>query len=517
MVEIVSRCYSTFESDKRGADYACSDLNCTADYSLPLFCYTDVCAQRAVKELPCMSFYFWIELFFILSVIFLEHKNPHEAIMWVLVISALPYFGVFAYLIFGNTINIKISRLLRSRRFKKRSQVYNEFHRLMQGDISDTDKSVALFNYNYNHAIPTTHDSVSFFTSGEAHYKALFEDIERAKSSIHVEFYTIHEDEVGKAFVKLLSEKAKEGVTVTVICDFLANIHTSHKMFAPIVKNGGYVKRIKRSLTHFRSHRKIVTVDGEIAYIGGMNIGKQYANRAKVKNPWRDTQVRLTGACVAVLENHVNMDTICTMNDKEDKRFRDACSIVPIPNTGDFSNMCQFMVGGIDDDKESIKMCYLSMIRSAKSKICIQSPYFVPDDSLLDALKVAAASGVQIEIMLPLIKSSFFLEPVSDFYANELVQYGAKIFKYKGYIHAKTMLIDQEICCVGSVNIDVRSLKVDDEICGVFYNNTLVEEYAQIFREDIENCICFDSEKFAHRSKAQKIKERFFLLFAPLM
>lgn len=464
-----------------------------------------------------MSFQFWIELIFILSVIFLERKNPHEAVMWVLLIAALPYIGVFAYLIFGNTINIKISRLLRSRRFKKRGQVYDEFHRLMQGDISDTDKSVVLFNYNYNQAIPTTHESVSFFTSGESHYRALFEDIRMAKSSIHVEFYTIHEDEVGKAFAKLLSEKAKEGVAVTVICDFLANIHTSRRMFAPIIENGGYVKRVKRSLTHFRSHRKIVTVDSKVAYIGGMNIGKQYANRAKVKNPWRDTQVRLTGACVAVLENHVNMDTICTMNDRDYRKFYKACPIHAIPDSIDWHKMCQFIIGGIGDDKESIKMCYLSMIRSAKSKICIQSPYFVPDDSLLDALKAAAASGVKIEIMLPLVKSSFFLEPVSDFYANELVQYGAEIFKYKGYIHAKTMLIDQEICCVGSVNMDIRSLEVDDEICGVFYNNALVKEYADIFCEDLESCIRFDAEKFALRSRGQKIKERFFLLFAPLM
>ena len=464
-----------------------------------------------------MTIQTFIELVFILSIVFLERKKPHEALMWVLLIAFLPYVGVLAYLIFGNTVNIKIGRMLRSRQFRKRSHIYEEFQRLMQGDISETDKSVALFNYNYNQALPVSHEQLDFYTSGEAHYKALFEDIRSAAESIHVEFYTIHEDEVGKAFTALLGEKAREGVTVTLVCDFLANIGTSGKMFAGITENGGYVKRVKRSLTHFRSHRKIVTIDGKIAYIGGMNIGRQYANRAKIKNPWRDTQVRFTGPCVAVLENYVNMDTVCTMNDKDYRRFQEACAIAEIPASPDWDNMCQFIIGGIDDERESIKMCYLSMIRSAKSKICIQSPYFVPDDSLLDALKAAAASGVKLQLMLPLVKSSFFLEPVSDFYANELAQYGAEIYKYKGYVHAKTMLIDNELCCIGSVNMDIRSMEVDDEVCGVFYNNGIVAEYAEVFRHDMENCEAFDSDRFARRGKLQKIKERFFLLFAPLM
>lgn len=447
--------------------------------------------------------------------------------MWVLIITCFPYIGIIFYLIFGNTVNIKFNSFIRFRRLKKLGKGNNrreiENSRNFDGDliktadISDRSKSVANFNLCYNGAVPTCYDNVDFFTSGKEHYKALFKDIKNAEKSIHIEFYTIHEDIVGKKLAQYLAKKAKEGVTVTVICDFLANIGNSRKMFSPIRENGGYVRRVKCSLTHFRSHRKIVTIDGKIAYIGGMNIGKQYADMGKIKNPWRDTQIRLTGSCVKVLENYVNTDTILTMNEKRFRKYNSFCPEIDLDENICPDKLCQFVTGGVSDNLESIKMSYLSMIRSAKSSIRIQSPYFVPDPSIFDSLKAACASGISIEIMLPQIKSSFFLEPLSDFYANELAEFGAKIYKYKGYIHAKTLVIDKDICCVGSVNLDYRSLIVDDEICGIFYNEGLAGEYSEIYDEDIQNSDVFDSVKFSQRSKKDKLKERFFMLFAPLM
>ena len=172
---------------------------------------------------------------------------------------------------------------------------------------------------------------------------------------------------------------------------------------------------------------------------------------------------------------------------------------------------------GVDTNKESVKMCYLSMIRSAKKSIRIQTPYFIPDTSILDALKVAAAAGVEIELMIPGIKASFFLDPVTTYYCGKLLDFGAKIYKYHGYIHAKTMVVDDELCCIGSVNMDIRSLEVDDEICGVFYNNSIVAEYSQIYDADILNCGLYTLEQFNARSTKERLLENLFLMFAPLM
>ena len=365
-----------------------------------------------------------------------------------------------------------------------------------------------------------------YYTSGKSHYGQLFQDIRHAETCIFVEFYTIHHDAVGEAFAAALAERARAGVEVLVLCDFIANLSTPQKMFLPLIQAGAKVIRVKPYFTHYRSHRKIVSIDHRISYIGGMNIGKQYANMAAVKNPWRDTQIRLEGeACARVLDEYFLTDWLCSVRQKD--RSKAMARLFALPEAEPLfassytdpasHNLCQFIVGGVDSNKEAVKMCYLSMIRSARKRIRIQSPYFIPDASILDALKTAAAAGVEIELMIPGIKASFFLDPVTTYYCGQLLEYGAKVYKYHGYIHAKTMIIDEELCCIGSVNMDIRSLQVDDEICGVFYENTLVKQYTDCFDTDIANCTPYTWQAFLERSSSERVQESIFLLFAPLM
>lgn len=176
------------------------------------------------------------------------------------------------------------------------------------------------------------------------------------------------------------------------------------------------------------------------------------------------------------------------------------------------NNLCQFVVGGVDTNKEAIKMNYLSMIRSAKKRIRIQTPYFIPDTSILDALKTALLAGVEIELMVPGIKASFFLDSVTNYYCGQLLEFKSKVVKYRGYIHAKTMIVDDELCCIGSVNMDMRSLMVDDEVCGVFYKNDMVNKYQQIFENDLKACDNYTFEDFMMRDNKEKILESIFVL-----
>ncbi len=454
----------------------------------------------------------------ILAVIFVERKNPTEAMLWVLVMVCIPYAGMVLYLIFGSTTAIKLTSAFRRRRLSRRLPAAKAPENLLTDQqFSEEDLQVMQFNANYNNSPLTCYDDYQLFVNGESHYRALFQDIKQAKECIHVLFYTIHHDVMGEALVKSLTEKAKEGVTVLVMCDFIANLSTPRKMFRPLVEAGGKVIRVKPYLTHYRSHRKIVTIDHKIGYIGGMNIGKQYANLAEKKNPWRDTQIRLTGMCTAALDAYFMTDFLCAVRQKDWEDMVKYMESIHFPPQQKSENLCQFVVGGVDNDREAVKMNYLSMIRSAKKKIRIQSPYFIPDASVLDALKTAAASGVKIELMIPGIKASFFLDPVTTYYAGQIMEFGAKVYKYHGYIHAKTMTIDNEICCIGSVNMDIRSLMVDDEICGIFYANDMVEEYISIFENDIQNCDPYLYDQFLKRSQKEKIAECVFLPFAPLM
>lgn len=470
-----------------------------------------------MKELIAI-FLFAVYIILILTVIFVERKDPTSAVLWVLVMICLPYLGAVLYIIFGNTTGIKLTSFLRKKRLKKQPVNIEESEcEIDEIPLSEEDLQVMTFNHTYNNSQVSCFDNAEFFTNGRSHYTRLFKDIENAKECIYAEFYTIHHDLVGEAFVNALAKKAKEGVRVLVLCDFIANLSTPNKMFEPLVKAGGKVIRVKPYLTHFRSHRKIVVIDSKISYIGGMNIGKQYANLAKVKNPWRDTQVRLEGECTDILKGYFLDDWICSVKRRD---YNDALSLIDEKEKNPKKwndNYCQFIMGGVDTDKESIKMCYLSMIRSAKKRIFIQSPYFIPDASILDALKTALGAGVEVNLMVPGIKASFFLDPVTNYYCGQLLEYGAKVYKYNGYIHAKTMVIDSEICCIGSVNMDMRSLMVDDEVCGVFYENQFVNKYRDIFEDDIKNCKPYTWEQFNGRSRKERFSESIFLLFAPLM
>lgn len=458
----------------------------------------------------------------ILAIIFLEKKRPTETILWVTIVVCIPYVGIILYLIFGSTLAIKLTSYVRKKRLKeyypntiKNTDINKQINEL---PISNEKKEVMKFNNIYNNSDLRAYDKIDVYTNGMDHYKQLFEDIKNAKECIYVEFYTIHHDSVGKAFVNALAEKAKEGVKVLVMCDFIANINVPGRMFKPLRKAGGVVRRVKPFLTHYRSHRKIVVIDHNISYIGGMNIGEKYINKGKKKNPWRDTQVRLVGSsCSASLDAYFLTDWLCAIKRSQWKENIEYVNSIVEPENKLNDNLCQFIVGGVDNLKESVKMVYLSMIRSAKKSIRIQTPYFIPDVSILDALKTAAASGVKIELMIPGIKSSFFLDPVTTHYLGELFDFGIKVYKYNGYIHAKTMIIDDEVCCIGSVNMDIRSLTVDDEICGVFYNNEMVNNYYEIYNNDITNCKEYTYEEFKNRGKKEKFLESFFLLFSPLM
>lgn len=464
-----------------------------------------------------------IYLILLISVIFIERKNPPEALVWVLILIFIPYGGALIYLIFGSTFSLKLTRRLRGERLRgcyrsRRDSIKNMLFRC-RDDFAFTDmqKQVVDFNIAYNESNLTGYDDYEIFTDGKSHYKKLFEDIKNAEKSIHIEYYTIHNDEVGKRLIDALTEKAKHGTEVIVMCDFIANINSPHRLFRPLVKAGGHFRRTKPFLTHFRSHRKLVIIDNRIAYIGGMNIGKQYVGMAKKKTPWRDTQIRLTGQCCGFLELAYLADWFCNSK-REDLSFAEsAADKAMLYNYPVSEYPCQFVLGGADTDTEAVKMCYLSMIRSAEKHIRIQSPYFIPDESVLDALKTAAASGVEIELMIPGIKASFFLDPLTNYYCGQLMRYGVRVYKYNGYIHAKTIVVDDKICCIGSVNMDIRSLIVDDEICGVFYDEKLVGEYISIFNADFKIAREYAQADFLSRSRIEKLRENIFILFSPIL
>lgn len=466
-----------------------------------------------------------INVILVLSVVFTEHKNPNEALMWVIILTFFPVGGILLYLVFGSTIGIKFNRLVRER--KIHSQYRSLLHRQLdqiklehfgkREENSDQIQGIVTFNTNYSKSILLKHNRIEQITTGMAAYTKLFDDIQKARETIHVQYYAIQNDVVGQKLIGILAQKAREKVKVKLMFDSLGSLSATRSMLAPLMEAGGEIHRLKPFLTHFRNHKKIVVIDGRIGYIGGMNIGKKYINLDKKKTPWRDSQIRIQGDGVYMLQYYFLSDWLYSARLKQLSNIDyDLEQLFP-PHSVPDTLFCQFVTGGADDDQESIKMSYLKMISSAKKKICLQSPYFIPDASILDAIKTAAASGVEVHLMLPEIRPNFFLNAVNNYYIDQIIAYGARIWKYKGYIHAKTMSIDSVATCIGSVNLDMRSFYVDDEICGFVYDENFAAKYEAIFQNDQKNCRELDYQAFKSRSRISKIMEKLFNLFSPLM
>lgn len=466
-----------------------------------------------------------INLILIFTIIFVDHKKSGEAVLWVLVLILLPVVGILFYLSFGSTIGIRLTYKIKSHRLSQeyRSFWLDELESVKNKKIplpcgSDTGmQDLILFNLNYCESLLCEKNEVDILTDGREKYRLLFEDIENARESIHIVYYGIHRDTIGLALVELLRKKAKQGVKVRLMYDGVGSFGTPKKMFAPLRRAGGMVKKIKPYLTHFRNHRKIVVIDGKIAYTGGMNIGEKYAGMDRVKTPWRDTQIRVLGDAVYLLQYYFLYDWFFVHPLSKVGLYDDELTALFPSHTVASELPCQVIASGVDTDKEFIRMSYLKLIASAKKKILLQTPYFIPDSTILDALKIAAASGVSIEIMLPGVKSSFFLQPVTNHYIAELLEYGVKVYHYHGYLHAKTLSIDDCVTVIGSVNMDIRSLSVDDEICTVFYSSAFAKRHEEQFALDRQNSDLLDNAAFLKRGMLQKAVERFFLLFAPLM
>lgn len=245
-----------------------------------------------------------IQLLLILSVVFLERKKPEEALLWAIVLTLLPGVGILLYLAFGSTVGIKLTYAYRNRRMTVR------YAQLLRAQMEQMETAgplpgelvsrhdVIRFHLRGCNSLLTRHNQMEMLTSGKAKYDRLFAELAGAKESIHIAYYAIHRDSVGKRLAEVLAAKAAEGVKVRVLYDTMGSLLTPTSMFRALKKAGGRVHRIKPTLSHFRNHRKIVVIDGRIGYTGGMNIGEKYLGQNPKKSPWRDTQLRIRGEAV---------------------------------------------------------------------------------------------------------------------------------------------------------------------------------------------------------------------------
>lgn len=464
---------------------------------------------------------FWIYMIFnaicVITVILLKSKKPSEAIAWVLVVIFMPFFGIVLFVLLGNVISLK------KKRKKSDKSIFYEYVKLNVKDIlKDNDgfsfyfKDLILFISKINESIFSKDNSLTLFTDGKEKYESLFNDILNARYSINIEYFIIRNDNMGKEFINLLAKKAKEGVTVNLLYDELGSLSTTMKLFKPLLESGGNVYRFFNSIginlikANNRNHRKLAIIDGKKGYIGGMNIGLEYMGLKKL-TPWRDTHLKIEGSAVYSLQARFLNDLIfCSKKlDKDYKKY--------FPQVDFKGDKCvQIVTSDPEKKADEIKNSFIKLINLSKKSIYIQTPYFVPDETFITALKLAALSGVDIRIMIPGKPDKKYVYYITTSYIEELLKYGIKFYFHKGFLHAKTIVADCEVTSIGTSNFDIRSFSLNYEVNAFIYDKEFSLKNATTFLKDIENCRLVTEEEFTKRSFFVKMIEKFLRLLSPL-
>ncbi len=460
-----------------------------------------------------LAMFFLLNILSALSLVFIERKEPTTTWAWLIILIALPGIGFILYLLLGQ--NLSRQKIFREKKLADKIKRYklksNGDLPIHDSEINENYEDLILMNYNHSGAIYTTNNEVKIYTNGEDKFKDLFNDIREAKSFIHIEYYIFRYDELGKSLIKELREKVKDGVEVRFVIDGMGSKKITKKIIREIESYGikisvffpGVLPHINMRI-NYRNHRKIVVIDGKIGYVGGFNVGDEYVNKGKQFKFWRDTHIRIRGEAVSELNKRFILDWDYASGEKMGNMSMYFPNIDVIGEVG-----IQIVSSGPDHMEEYIKNSYMKIINNAKNYVYIQTPYLVPDSPMMEAIKISALSGVDVRIIVPGAPDHFFMEWMLSANIGLLIEYGVKIYRYdNGFIHAKTIVADGEVCSIGTANLDINAF---------IYNEKVAKEQENIFLEDQLKSKLVIKEEYDKRSRNLKIKESLIRLLAPIL
>ena len=460
-------------------------------------------------------------------IVFRERKETAQTWAWLLVLMFIPIVGFILYIFLGRGISKdKIFDLKLQGKIGKNLEIEEDKQALMRGlyphpptGLVDVKQLIYMLTV-FESTLYTTRNKVTLFTDGREKFDALLEDIKQATDHIHLQYYIYRSDTLGVEVRDALIDAAKRGVKVRVLLDAWGSTQVTASFFDGLKAAGGevafffplFVPYINPRI-NYRNHRKIVVIDGQIGYTGGFNVGNEYLGQGQKFGYWRDNHLRIHGEAVYTLQNRFLMD----WNSQHTKEVSYDQKFFPqIKTSGDMA--LQIVTSGPDTEHEQIKMTYLKMISLAKKEILIQTPYYIPDESIHEALKLALLSGVKVHMQIPNKPDHLLVYWATYSFAAELLEYGAVIETYEnGFIHAKTMIIDNGVVSVGSANIDVRSFRLDFEVNALIYDERMASQVRKAFFDDSKVSQPLTKEKYEQRGTIIKFKEGLARLISPLL
>ncbi|MDO5016965.1 MAG: cardiolipin synthase [Porphyromonas sp.] len=486
-----------------------------------------------------LSIIFIIIAIEIIIVILLENRNPHKALGWIVVLVFLPVVGVIIYLLFGRKnwkLNIINKHASDRFNFSDTPHELSEDYPLpLQNDFAKYRRLHYMVEDETSAQLLKA-DEVAIFTNGMDKMDALLEDVRNAKEFIHIEYYRFLDDRTGQALASALIEKAREGVEVRLLCDFVGSFSTRNSFFRNMVRNGVEVTKFLKvvlpsfkSDLNYRNHRKLVVIDKNIGYLGGMNIADHYTV-GNSKGIWHDTHFRITGMAVNGLESAFMSDWRFSRKIALSHRYFLNSKTAPLPPCPNLSEgyekavkvkdvHLQTFTSGPTGLFRTLLQAWSRSIYEAVHHIYIETPYFLPNDSLNKALIGAALSGVEVVIAVPWESDSTAVRFASQSFYAELINAGVKIYRFNGpFNHSKLMTIDGYLSFIGSANMDFRSLEYNFELTSIVYDERFAQGVEQRILTDIEShCQLIEKERWDRRSIMLKLKQSFFRLFSPLM
>ena len=463
---------------------------------------------------------YFLTVLTVIIVVLSENRNPVKSMAWVLVLVLLPVVGLVIYLIFGR--NLKGISLISRSHLRELRHMHNppEYDHEAVAGLSEESQQLISLASKLSRPHLFVGNNIEVFTTGKEKFEALMRDLRAARQYIHVQYFIIEDDQTGSEFLTLLMEKAREGVQVKVLYDYVGSFYFKPRVLRRMREAGIDVHPfLKLTFTQFanrvnwRNHRKIVVIDGKIGYVGGMNMADRYVIGDKNWTPWRDTHLRINGEAVAALQYSFAIDwdfttrellTSTTMHDDTAPASRDY--------------LVQMMTSGPTNRWNNISFIFLKAITLAKRCVYVQSPYFLPSDSLLKALQSAALAGVDVRLMIPRQSDSAMLRLATGSYYKECLLAGIKIYLYEPTImHAKVVIVDDEFVTAGSTNFDFRSFEHNFEINALVYSKEFNEKMKRIFESDLEQCTRLLLSKWKQRPLRQKALESVVRLISPIL
>lgn len=452
-------------------------------------------------------------LLHILVLLLREYKDPKKLMAWLTVAFIAPYLAIILYWIAAREYGVRRrSRLFhqgsaglpasllgqRSLRATHLSQYPRLQHQLGQ-----------ITNYP-----PCEASNTTIYTGARAFYRDLLRDLERAEDHIHLQFYIFRDDEIGGQVMELLKSKAAHGVEVRMILDGIGSLRFPQSRIRELLASGVQVHiflptmmSILHKRINYRNHRKIVVCDGRAGYFGGMNIGDEYLGGDESIGPWRDTHLRIEGEAVYALQHTFLRDWKLVSGEDRADHGKYYPEFMKTTDSHERTVM-HLIPGGPDQAEQAMFALFYGMLTVAEKRIYVTTPYFVPEDSIMTALKTAAQSGVDVRLLIPGVSDTRLGKLATMAHVEELLTAGVRVYEYqRGFIHAKSVIIDSQIATVGTANMDMRSFFSNFELNALIYTRSAVEELEAQFMSDLENSVEINDERFRRRTRWERTLE----------